>query len=394
MDIETLNNNLSRKFRGASLDDVQGITNFSIYGEAASNMLSRLDPLETVRLYRFDVFQDIRDYATPDDLKGKKVIDPAPQDQRNGQEFSQTFSKEFNRDEELGKLSVQMLDGQKILRLATSGKGSIRVGQTEDDTEWAVSAGATDLAVDEVVRMDNSDTIRFNLGAVGGTVTGNFGTAVDISDHEDIGSFFMKIYFPAIPSVTSITLRIGSSATAYWSVSGVAHTGSFKKGVNIVRFDWSGAGETLAPNSALINYEQLNFVTVGALTGVRIAPLTSKLPLPFETPYYSNNIFTDSTGATWKEIPTDTADLIVLEKEAENIFFYECCQLIAEDLVLDEEASKFKFKLYGDPQKANDNGGLYAQYEKDKPAESLQPHSRYMNFRQRSKSSRRTTFRE
>jgi hypothetical protein len=394
MDIETLNNNLSRKFRGASLDDVQGITNFSIYGEAASNLTSRLDPQETMRLYRFDVFQDIRDYGAPDDLKGKKVVDPAPQDQRNGEEFSQTFLKEFRRDEEFGKVNVGFLDGEKILRVATSGKGSSTIGQTADAADWAGSGGASTPIVDEVVRMDNSDTIRFNLGAAGGTVTGNFDDEVDVSEHEDIGSFFLKIYFPSTPSITSITLRVGSSATAYWSMTGVAHTGSFKKGVNIVRFDWSGATEVLVPSSAAVDYEQLIFVTTAALTGVRIAPLTSKLPWPFETPYYSNCIFTDVDGNTWKDIPTVTTDLIVLEKEAQNIFFYECCMLIAEDLTLDDEATKFKFKLYGDPQKANDNGGLYAQYEKDKPAESLQPHSYYMKFRNRSVRNRRGILRE
>ena len=80
---------------------MQGITNYSVYKEAASNLLSKIDPYETVRHTRFNVFQDILDYAAPDDLKGKKIIDPRPQDNRAGEDYYQTFTKEFDRDREL-----------------------------------------------------------------------------------------------------------------------------------------------------------------------------------------------------------------------------------------------------------------------------------------------------
>jgi hypothetical protein len=400
MDIATLTDRLARKFRGASIDDIEGITDFSIFGEAAGNLLSALDPYETVRLMRFNVFQGIYDYAPAADLKGKKVIDPRPQDGRVGEEFSQTFTKEFDRDKQIGKVSVESLDGAKVVRLATSGAASMKVDQTEVTTEWAAGGGATGLEIDEVITLDGADTLRVDLGATGGYLEAGVAgtmTQVDLTDFLSIGSFFRKVYIPTAAqaaSITSVTLLIGSASTEYYTITGQVHFGSWKAGVNLVRFDWADGVKTLSPTITAYDYERLTFVTTGAIADVRVGPMTVKLGTPFETPYYSNCLFTDSTGATWQDTPTATSDLIVLEQESLNIFFYECCQLIAEDLSLDEEAVKFKFKLNGDPQKSNDDGGLYGQYKRDKPTETLSPHAHYMTFRRRPSGSRCRIWRE
>lgn len=400
MDIETLIDRLGRKFRGASIDDVQGISDFSLFGEAAGNVLSAIDPYETVRVMRFSVFQKIYDYAPASDLKGKKVIDPRPQDGRNGEEFSQTFTKEFDRDKQLGKISVEMLDGSKVLRLATSGSTSTDVDQTESTTEWAAGGGATGLEIDSVITLDDSDTLRVDLGAAGGYLEAGVAgtmTQVDLTDYLSIGSFFRKIYIPTAAqaaTITSVTLRIGSASTAYYTISGQVHLGSWRAGVNLVRFDWADGVKTLSPTITAYDYERLTFVTTAAIADVRVGPLSVKLAVPFETPYYSNCLFTDVNGATWLSTPTATTDVILLEQESLNIFFYECCQLIAEDLSLDDEALKFGAKLGKDARGDMTGGGLYGDYKRDKPTETLSPHARYITFRRRPLSSRRRIFRE
>jgi len=385
MDIENLKNKLGRKFRGAGLDDVQGIENFSVFSEAASNLLSYIDPYETVRYHRFNQFGGVFDYASPSDLKGKKLIDPRPQDNRNQIEFGQTFIKEFDRDKKYvwGKVSVEFQDGTKVLRLSEGGKGSARVDETIDYTDWSAAGGATGLENDEVIKLDDSDTLRFDLGAAGGYIENTALTEIDLSGHESLSSFFRKVYIPSgASSLTSITLRIGSASGAYWTITGTPQIGAYRNGVNLVRFDWYGATPTGSPSSSAIDYERLTFVTTAAIADVRVGPLDSKLPTPYETPYYSNRLFR-STAGSWLTEPTDVSDEIVLETEAENIFFYECCVIVAEDLSLDSEAAKFKFKLHGDPQKEDDDGGLYGQYKRDKPAEALRPHTSYIDLGRR-----------
>ena len=395
MDIEDLKNRLGRKFRGASLDDVQGIENFSIFAEAASNLLSFIDPYETVRLHRFDVFQGVRYYAPATDFKGKKLIDPRPQDGRSGESFAQTYTKELHRDEEYGKVTVEYLDGVKVLGIVTTGKSAQDVDKTNSATGWSAAGGATGLEVDDVLRLDNSDTLRFDLGATGGYVENSSLTEVDLSEDEDASSFFRKVYIPSGAStLTSITLRIGSASGAYWLITGEPHLGSYRNGVNIVRFDWADATEPgTTPDASAIDYERLTFVTTATMADVRVGPLSSRMPTPYETPYYSNCLFRDTSG-TWLSEPTADTDTIVLEKEAENIFFYECCELIAEDLTLDSEATKYKKRLHGDPEKQDDDGGLYGQYKRDKPTEALRPHSQGYRPRPARGSGRRIRLRE
>lgn len=399
MDIDDLKSQLARKFRGASLDDVQGLSDFTLFGEAASNVLSEIDPYETVRLHRFSLFADVPDYGPPSDLKGKKVIDPRPQDGRAGEEYSQTFTKEFDRDREIGKVSVEIMDGVKVLRVNGAGEASQRVDQTQATTEWAASGGATGLELDEVIRLDNSDTLRVDLGAAGGYIEAGVAgtmTQVDIDDMLLIGSFFRKIYIPTAANaaaITSVSLRIGSSSGAYHTIAGAPHLGSYRVGVNLIRFDWADRVATGSPDFTATDYERLTFVTTAAIADLRIAPMNCKLPLPYETPYYSNCLFTNAAGTTWLTTPTVDTDVVLLEEEAKNIFFYECCKLVAEDLSLDDEALKFQRKLYGSqPTRTSaqpTTDGLYAQYRAQKPTEALRPQSRYIDLRRRRNISRR-----
>lgn len=377
----TLKNALGRKFRGASLDDIQGISDFSLFAEAASTVLSEIDPYETVRLHRFDLFAGVVEYAAPEDLKGKKLIDPAPQDGEAGEDFSQTFTKEFRRDMRDYKVSVEFIDGSKILKARAPGRGaSLTVDEASALGSWVVGGDATGLEVDTDLTLDGASTLRVDLGATGGYIEDTGVDSVDLSEHEDSSSFFRRVYIPEnVSRLTSITLRIGSASGAYWSITGQAHFGSYKNGVNLVRFDWADASEVGVPVSSAVDYERLIFVTTGVIADVRVGTLTSKLPLPYETPYYSNRIFRQTDG-DWIETPDNETNEVMLEKEAENIFFYECCRIVAEDLSLDTEAEKFEKKLHGVPGRST---GLYAQYKEDKPSQKLRPQLRYIDLRDR-----------
>lgn len=379
--IVELEASLSRKFKGASIDDIQGVTDFSLFTEAASNLLSEIDPYETVRTHRFDLFTGVTEYEPPVDLKGKKVIDPAPQDSEQGEDFNQTFTKEFRRDNRDYKVSVEFVDGDKVLRVRAPGRGSsLTVDATDAIGGWVAAGGALVLETDENITLDGATTLRFDLGAAGGYIENTAVTQLDLSAHEDTGSFFRKVYLPSGAStVTSITLRIGSASGAYWAITGQAHFGTLKEGVNLVRFDWADAAETGVPVSTAVDYERLIFVTTAALADVRVGPLSSHLPLPYETPYYSNRIFRNAAGE-WLETPDSENNEVMLEKEAENIFFYELCRLAAEDGTLEVEAVKFENKLFGVPGKST---GLYAQYKEDKPTEKLRPQNRYIDLRNR-----------
>lgn len=391
--IADIKDRLGRKFRGSSIDDIGGVSDYSLFEEAASNLLSGIDPYETVRLHRFNHFDGIYDYEAPEYLKGKKVIDPRKQDGRQHEGFSQTFIKDFDIDKKFksGKVSVEFQDGLKIIRLSEKGAASLAIDTTNAVTGWEASGGATDLALDEVIKLDGSDTLKLNLGVAGGYIENDEVDAVDMTEFPS-SSLFRRIYLPSITGLTSLSLRIGSASGAYWTIAGQPHLGSYREGVNLVRFDFDDRVATGSPDITEITYQRLTFTTTAAINAVRVGPMTAKLPTPYEVPLYSNQLFRDSAGL-WLDRITDSTDEnkddteIMLERDAENIFFYECCAIAAEDLTLDDEAEKYKLKLYGHPGR-DDDGGLYGQYNRDKPGEALPPTRRWLNFRGRKRITR------
>jgi len=80
--VQKLKDDISRKIHSQSLAKIQG--DYSVIGEAAGNLLARLDPPETEIKYTIaseTVFrEDIRRTKLPDDLKQDKVISVLPSD--------------------------------------------------------------------------------------------------------------------------------------------------------------------------------------------------------------------------------------------------------------------------------------------------------------------------
>ena len=368
---------LGRKFRGANIDDVQGISDYTLFQEAASNLLSEIDPYETVRHGEINLFNEIYDYglssAAPD-LKGKKILDIRPQGKRtSADDFRQTFTEDFDRDKEFENdwFSVEFDEGTKFLRVNKSVSNSIGVTDTEDSSYTATS-GVSNITEDTILQLGGQKSLRFDV-ASGSNLLTWAGNGLDLTTHELKSSLFLEVYWPDASIITSITLRIGSSATDYFEITGAIHFGSARNGVNLYRFDWNGATETGSVGITAVDYARYAIVTTSVDTDIRIGKLSSKLPSPHEIVYYSNALFRPTSGSTWKTIPTADTDIINLETEAQNIFLNECCEIIAEDLTLDGEDQKFYTHLHGDGQKT----GLYDQYETDKPSEAIRPSSRW-----------------
>jgi hypothetical protein len=377
MTITQLKNILGRKFRGANIDDVQGISDYTLFEEAGSNLLSAIDPYETVRHGEIDLFNQVYDYGlsvTAPDLKGKKIIDIRPQASRNHTEdFRQTFTEDFDRDKNIENnwFSVEFDEATKFLRVNKSLSNSMNVTDLVT-TNYAATSLVSNIAEDTILYHDDGKSLRFDVGSGANLLTWA-GTAVDLSAHESKSSLFLWVYYPDSSIVTSLVIRIGSSATAYFTITGVAHFGTIRNGWNLYRFDWNGAAETSTADTTAIDYVRFGLTTTAADTDIRIQKLSSKLPAPHEVVYYSNAIFRPVSGSTWLTLPTDDTDIVNLEIEAQNILMNECAVLISEGLQNEAEAQKYYTRLHGDNQKQ----GLYAQYRKDKPSETIRPNSRW-----------------
>lgn len=378
MDITGIKTRLERKFKGVSLDDVQGISDYTIFGEAANNLLMEIDPLETQRIGSINLFQDVLDYSPPSDLKGKKIIDIRPQTERSSIEnWRQTYAEDLDRDRPEEEFSVEFRDGSKILRVVKSLTKSIQVTTVDDATLWTAGTGVSSIAVDNILFAEQGKSLRFNVSSGTNLITWA-DTAVDLDDHELKSSLFMQVYWPDSSIITSIKIRIGSSASDYYEITGTVHFGSKRTGWNLYRFDWNGATETGTVDEENVDYVRFEITTTSADTDIRIGRLMSRLPHPHEILYYSNSLFR-STGGTFLTVPTADTDLVNLENDAEQLFIDECCLHISEDTEREDEAQKYRNRLYGTGQQV----GNYSRYKTDKPEEAIRPQTQYYKAFQR-----------
>jgi hypothetical protein len=364
MNIGTLKNILPRKIRGANLDDIQGVTDYTLFGEAATNLLLKIDPIMTMRRQPLLLYPGVYDYAAWSDLKGKKVIGLAPQGRRDREQWTHTYAEDIDGDDEKNQVGVEFENGAKKLRIShTIGNGA-NVDETNNDDNWAVSGTASGLAENDLIFAGGG--VQFDATVGTALLTWNGDETHDLSEAESIGAFFRLIYIPDATLFTSVTMRVGSASGDYWSITGEPAFGSsYATGINLVKFNWNGATPTGTPDSNAIDYIRLAFVVTGTINNLEVSNTFVSIPTPYEGGYYSNCLFQSTAGA-YKTVPTADEDVILLEGEEENALVYECARLIADDMARDERSQKFDARLNGDGNET----GIYSDIKAQKPSEA------------------------
>lgn len=390
--ISNLKDDLIGITHGANLNKVKNLN--SLFFRAAGNLLAMIDSVETKRTMQLTnaIHDDVYDYSAPADLKGNKVIDIRPQVNRGIQNnFSQGFTEDFDLRKALkeGKeiFTVRHNSGTKSLRIAAT-HNSKRVtihacDNITDNGTWAASSDASNLTQDTLNYVSGSASLRFDLAAGGtsGVLTNSTLTQVDITDHDEVGSLFLWLYFPTGSAITSVNLRWGNSSTVYWNRSVTAtHEGlSFQNGWNLLRFDWNGATETGTVDPAVIDYVRvaITYSSASILSACRLDNIVVSIGSIYEIEYYSKYLFQTSAG-TWQETTSADGDIINLDTESYNLFRYECALAIAQQLQGEDsnfDVNYFRTELYGDGSPRNP--GKYKLYAMSNPSEAIKRQSSY-----------------
>lgn len=336
MRVEQLKDILQRKARGQSLDsylDVNGIIE-----EAGRCILNDIDFAETKRkaILANAIYSDVYDYALPSDVKGVRITDIYPVNNRYlNNDYRQMYDVDFDKykDAKTG-FNITYRNGTKFIRLSKEGASGADISTADSTTGWSVGDDATGLVLDELNYMSGSGSLRFDLSGAGtnGYLEGSV-TSQDLTNYENKGAFFLWVYLPDASAITSVDLRWGSDNTNYWykSVS-TGHFEALQDGWNLLRFDWASATKTLLPDVTAIDYVRINIVYDGtADTDFRIDNLICRLGNQWEVAYYSKYLFRTTAGV-WGESITLDSDEINLDSEGINLLIYKCKEIMAGQL--------------------------------------------------------------
>lgn len=322
---------------------------FPLFNRAGRQLLLDIDPQETKRIAQFNLFDsgdnDIYNYSSPSDLKGKKMIDIRPQiNRRIRDNFSQNYDEEFDqyKARNTNRLNIQFDEGTKILRIAknlTAGVSINGLDDIDDNGEWTVGDDAINLTQDKVNKKQGTASLNFDVSGAGTTasIVNSTMSEVDLSadgtDHEDKSTLFQSGFFPSASAITSVNLAWGSSAGATWDRTITApFFGSFVDGWNLLAFDWNGATETGSPDASAINYLKTTIIYDGtADTDFRLDQVISRLPEIWEQVYYSKFLFRSSAGV-WKEKTDNNGDIINLDTESYNVWLWKVAEYAAQQI--------------------------------------------------------------
>lgn len=381
--IADLKADVTRKLHGTSLSEVLSFE--SVAGEAARNVLARINPNETIRTATIDnaVFDDVTRYAAPSDIKGDKVIDVYPQVNRMGADnFTRVFPESFDREATQNTLSVENRNGLKFLRLREEVSTPMTVvTDVNSATGWSVSNGASNLQLDQLNFVTGNASIRFDISGSAAAIENSTLSAVDLSTIDEQTSLFVWVFIPNGTTVSSFTGRIGSSASNYFSKTvTVTHAGqAFSEGWNLLRFSFDGATETGTVDWSAITYVRIDFTFNGDANNFRLDSIVAGIGEIYEIKYYTRFLFKSADGV-YKEMPTLDTDTIELETDAYNILMYEVAYLLSQEIQgmngsFDESFFAKQLGINGDGSLAP--GGMYRRYQMNYPSQHKKPRSTY-----------------
>lgn len=334
MTIQDVKSNLSAQLHGGTLNRVRNVE--MLLERTANTLLSHIDPIDTMRMAALasTIHDDFFNYALPSDFK--EIIDLYPEDNRQTSDTaSRGYTEKFDLRKSLASkvVSIESNDGTKQIRInwrSRQGKTIHTMNSVTDNGTWSAVASATGIKANTIFKVSGSASIEFDIVASGDGIQNTTMSAVDLTDEDEVGVFFVWMYFGSIP--TSVSARWGNDLTTnYWT--SVAQTTqadgtSLKTGWNLLKFPWSTATETGTVVPSTVDSFRVTVVS-SAQNNVRVDNIVCSIGRNFDIKYYSKYIVKNSAGI-WLSRSTSDDDTVVLDNDALQIWHLENLKAAAQ----------------------------------------------------------------
>lgn len=349
---------------------------------AASNMITRCFIPEASGIQNISLYSGVTDYPISTDLYEADIVDIRPQGiSRPIWEFTvKTNQANFDRTKNYfwngTRVALQYNKGIPIARIVSQGtKPQIILDQMNSTDGWTAAGTASSLAQDTSSYWQQPASLRFNVTTGTGTLTKTTNSA-DLSTYEGVGVAFVAVYIPDVSTLTSISLKLGSSASDYYSVTSTSgFTGAWTSdNWLLVPFDFATASTTGTPDWSDVSYAQVSIVTTGTQTNFHTGQLFIAQPCPYQILYQSPAIFKAVAASNPTTTITADTDEIIFNTAPYNIYLYESAYAVLENMSGDVATKMFdriSQRLGLNPVTGEVVGGLYKPYMADNPSEQI-----------------------
>lgn len=177
------------------------------------------------------------------------------------------------------------------------------------DGTWAASGNASNLTVDELEYKEGTAALNFDAAGTSLILTNSTLTAQDYSELKNKSHMLVWVYLPSITNFSSIGLRWGSSASAYWEKTETRPAGqrALQAGWNLFAFRWASATETGSPDAAAVGYLRIALTYSSSVTATdfRVDDIRIGKEVQMELDYYSLAMVKDASGSYQLEFNAD-----------------------------------------------------------------------------------------
>lgn len=349
---------------------------------AARVLVQQADIPEASGIQNITLYDGVYDYECDTNIFGTAITDIRPSGvSRPPSDFVyKRMQDDFDRTKGWlpnGTMTTfEYQNGVPIIRIQSKiPQAKVILDAMSDDTGWTAGGSASTVIEDTSTFYHTPSSLRFTLtSSSSGTQTKTLTNSLGLSSYEDVGVAFLAIMIPAgatATTLTSISLKIGSSASAYDSVTSTeGFTGAWTAGNWIlVPFNMASATSTGTPDWSAIDYIQVTFSHTGTLTNFRIGDLFISMPSQNQILYQSAAIF-KASGASASTTITSNNDTILLNDPAFTLYEYESALSILQQTGGgngDPTVLNIRGILHGN---GNDIG-LYARFRGDNPSQEL-----------------------
>lgn len=380
--VSQLKDSIAGMLSGVDLSNVDNLN--GALERAARVLVQKADVPEACVTQNLTLYNGVYDYACDTRIYGTAINDIRPQGaSRNPSDFTyKRPSEQFDRTKAYNyngtQATFEYVNGVPIVRITSVYPTERIVLDTMSSTDgWTAAGSASGLTEDTTVYYQQPASLRFTLtGSSTGTLTKTLDNTIDASSYEDVGVAFLAIYMPTgatASNLTSITLRLGSSDSAYDSVSDTdGFLGAWTAGNwLLVAFDFAGASSTGTPDWSAIDYVQVRLAHSGTITNFRVGGLWISLPTPVQLLCQTAAIYLASGSTTTSTSITANTDTIILNDPAYNIYEYECSLAVLQQTGASESSAimnTFNTILEGNGSNVQ---GLYPMFRGDNPSQEL-----------------------
>lgn len=370
--------------------DITNVDNLNGALERAfRTMLQKADVPEASGIQNITLYSGVFDYACNTTIFGTAINDIRPQGiSRNPNNFTvKTNQEDFDRTKNFyypsgTQSTFEYRNGTPIIRIvAPFPKQQNIIDPMNATTGWTAGSNASGLTQDVTVFYQSPASLRFTLtGAGTGTLIKTL-NSTNLSTYQGVGMAFLAIEMPSTATATNLTsieLRLGSSASNYNSV--IATTGFLGSWVAgnwiLIAFDFSTATTVGTPNWNAISYTDIIFTTTGTITNFRTGGLWISFPTPAQILYQSAAIYLPLGSSTPLTTITANTDTIILSDPAYTIYEIESAISVCQQTGGTSGSatiSTLEGTLNGARARNGQilNLGLYDLYRGDNPSESL-----------------------